>query len=804
MPNDPIQHHPLADSLRAPAPGAVATGALDAGAKIEVTLRLRRRPDSSPPPAPGSESGVPAKSRRYASREDYEARYGAAPEDIAAVTAFAKAHGLTVTSSDAGRRTAELAGSAAQMNEAFGVELQHFHSAAVDYISHTGVASVPAELADIVQSVHGLDTRPLAQPLTRQAASDQATSPLLPAQVARLYGVPTNSAAGQTIGILEFGGGYKVTDVQDYFTNIAHLPVPAVSFVGIDGATNSPGASADTEVILDIAVAGSVAPGAKLVVYFAPNNEKGWMDAITTAIHDKTNKPTALSISWGGNESGWGSAATAMSAAFADAAPLGVSVFASSGDGGSGSPAEVLYPASDPNLSGCGGTTISNVSGLTFTQTAWGGSGGGVSSTFAKPSWQSWAGVPTSANPAGHIGRGVPDIAGNADPASGYQLILNGTSAGVWGGTSAVAPFYAGVVAVMNALMGAPLGFLNGNLYAFEGPYVFSDVTSGSNGSYAAHAGWDAVTGLGSINGGGFETALLGIGLPPALAVFDNKLFMAWKGIEFDERIFFTTYNGSTWAPQTQVANTGTSAGVSLAVFNNQLYMAWKGEGNDQGIWWSVYNGSTWAPQKEVANVATSTGPRLAVYDGKLFMAWKGMEDDQRLWWSSFNGTAWAAQQEIPNTASSVGPALCVFGASLVAAWKGMFGDPGLWYSTFNGTSWAPQKQIPGTGTSEGPSLSVYNGQLYAAWKGEYADQSLWYASYNGSVWTPQKQIPGVWSSVGPGIEPFGGKLFATWKGMWGDERIWFTAFNGTSWAAQQIVPGVGTSNDLIVNVAAA
>ena len=492
-----------------------------------------------------------------------------------------------------------------------------------------------------------------------------------------------------------------------------------------------------------------------------------------------------------------------MSAAFAEASPLGVSVFASSGDGGSGSPAEVLYPASDPNLSGCGGVTISNVSGTSFTQTAWGGSGGGVSNVFAQPSWQSWAGVPASVNPAGHIGRGVPDIAGNADPASGYQLILKGASAGVWGGTSAVAPFYAGVVAVLNAALGAPLGFLNGNLYAFEGPFVFGDITSGSNGSYSAKPGWDAVTGLGSINGGAMETALLGIGLPPALAVFDNKLFMAWKGVEFDERIFFTTYNGSAWAPQTQVPNVATSAGVSLAVFDNVLYMAWKGEGNDQGIWWSTYNGSAWASQKEVPNVASSTGPRLAVFDNKLFMAWKGMEDDQRLWWSSFNGTTWAAQQQIPGVASSVGPALVVLGSSLVAAWKGEFGDPGLWYSTFNGSTWTPQKEVVGPGTSEGPSLAIYNNELFAAWKGEYADQSLWYAAYNGSVWTPQKQIPGVWSSIGPSIAPFGGKLFAVWKGMSGDERIWFTAYNGSTWAAQQIVPGVGTSNDLIVEAAA-
>lgn len=797
MQKSPSMSHAIPNSARLPAAGAVAIGAADPGTKMTVTLRLRHRPGSAPPPAPGASAGVPVKSRRYLSRGEYAKQFGAADADFDRVKAFAAAHGLAVIETHTGRRTAVLAGTVAQLDAAFGVELKQFHTGAVGYISHAGAARVPPDMADIVESVHGLDTRPLAKPLFRQAVTGQATTALLPAQVAQLYAFPTNSAAGQTIGILEFGGGYRASDITNYFQNIAKLPVPTVSFVGIDGATNSPGSNADVEVILDICVAGSVAPGANIVVYFAPNTDQGWLDAVTTAIHDTTNKPTALSISWGGGESGWGSETAAMSDAFAEGAQLGVSIFASSGDGGSGKPAEVLYPASDPNVTGCGGVTISNVSGTSFTQTAWSGSGGGISNVFPLPSWQSCADVPPSVNPQGHIGRGVPDIAGNADPASGYVLILNGQNIGAVGGTSAVAPFYAGLVAVMNAAVGEPLGYLNPNLYAFQGPYVFDDITSGSNGSYDAGPGWSAVTGLGTVNGSPVETALSGIGLPPALAVFNNTLYMAWKGVEFDDRIFYTTFNGTNWAPQTQVPGVGTSAGVSLAVFNNTLYMAWKGEANDQGIYWSTFNGSAWAAQKQVPNVGTSNGPRLAVFNNVLYMAWKGMEDDPRLWWSSFNGTSWAAQQQIPGVGSSIGPALAAFGNTLLAAWKGEYGDPGLWYSTFNGTSWAAQQQITGTGTSEGPSLAIYNNQLFAAWKGEYSDQRLWYASFNGAAWTPQKQIPGVASSIGPGIAPFQNKLYAVWKGMTGDERIWFSSYNGTAWAAQQIVPGVGTSTDL-------
>src|SRR5665213_539245 len=120
MTNDPNQHHPLLNSARPIAPGAVATSALDAGAQVEVTLRLRRRAGASAPPAPGAESGTPAKSRAYSTREDFEAQYGASDEDIAAVAAFAKAHGLTVTETHPGRRSVMLEGAADKINTAFG------------------------------------------------------------------------------------------------------------------------------------------------------------------------------------------------------------------------------------------------------------------------------------------------------------------------------------------------------------------------------------------------------------------------------------------------------------------------------------------------------------------------------------------------------------------------------------------------------------------------------------------------------------------------------------------------------------
>ena len=272
-------------------PGAVPIGAADPNATLLVSIRVRPQDGAAPSAGLGDMSGTPPRARHYISREAFAARYGAAAADLDSVKAYASGHGLKVVQSDAARRTVVVSGTVQAINQAFSVELQTFHTGAASYLGHAGPASVPAALGGIVESVHGLDTRPLAQPMMRPAASGQATTALLPAQVAKLYGFPGVSAAGQTVGILEFGGGYRESDVQAWFTNTASLPVPAVSSVGIDGAANSPGASADTEVILDIAVAGSVAQGARLVVYFAPITDQGWVDAFSTAIHDATNRP---------------------------------------------------------------------------------------------------------------------------------------------------------------------------------------------------------------------------------------------------------------------------------------------------------------------------------------------------------------------------------------------------------------------------------------------------------------------------------------------------------------------------------
>jgi kumamolisin len=288
-----------------------------------------------------------------------------------------------------------------------------------------------------------------------------------------------------------------------------------VTAIGVDGATNSPTGdpdSADGEVTLDIQVAGAVAPASRIAVYFAPNTDQGFYDAISAAIHDKARKPSVISISWGMPEDRWTpQAMNAYNALFHDAAMLGISVCAASGDGGS-SDGETDgadyadFPASSPWVLGCGGTSLTLSDGKIASEIVWnssidgGASGGGVSEHFSKPAYQASAKVPVpvASNPTG---RGVPDVAGNADPATGYVVLIGGQQ-GVVGGTSAVAPLWAGLIALLNERMGKRVGWLHPKLYGKLAPgKALHDITVGNNGDYYASVGWDPCTGLGTPNG---------------------------------------------------------------------------------------------------------------------------------------------------------------------------------------------------------------------------------------------------------------------------------------------------------------
>jgi kumamolisin len=516
----PKKQFPLAGSERAPLQGAKEIGAANPNETVDVTLRLRSRAGKKPI-IDQKEFLKPAEKRTIFSRKEFEQQHGADPSSIALVESFAREHKLTVKEKSPARRTVILSGSVTAMNEAFGVELKEYQHPNGKYRGRTGAIHLPAELQDVVEGVFGLDNRPQAKPHFRrrhERAGARAASPnasYTPPQVAALYSFPTGvDGSGECVALIELGGGYTATDLSNYWSQLNLTKTPAVSAVSVGNGRNNPtgdSSGPDGEVMLDIEVAGSVAPGAKIVVYFADNTDAGFLNAITTAVHDSTNNPSIVSISWGGPESSWTQQAmTSMDEAFQSAAAMGVTVCVAAGDDGSTDGVtdglnHVDFPASSPNVLACGGTQLVASGNSISSETVWnelanneGATGGGVSDVFPLPSYQSNAGVPPSANTGGNVGRGVPDVAGDADPTTGYDTLVDGQS-GVIGGTSAVAPLWAGLIALINQSVGKPAGLINPLLYQSASTAAdFNDITSGNNGAYSAGPGWDACSGLGS------------------------------------------------------------------------------------------------------------------------------------------------------------------------------------------------------------------------------------------------------------------------------------------------------------------
>ncbi len=506
----------LPGSERVPPANAQPAGKVSPDETILVTMILRRKGGQLP--VAGNVEPV--------THETFEQRYGADPADAALVERFAHEYQLTVADISLRKRQVLLAGTVAACQKAFGADLACFKQPQTgkEFRARTGALSIPEELSGMVIAVLGLDSRPVAKPHFRIMPPLAAVAASFnPPQVAALYKYPTGlDGSGQTIGVIELGGGYNTSDLQTYFSGLG-IKTPSVTAVSVDGGTNSPGSDADAEVMLDIEVAGSIAPGANIAVYFAPNTDQGFIDAITNSVHDTTRNPSVISISWGGPEDSWTQQSqTAMNAALQDAATLGVTVTVAAGDNGSSDgqsdgKLHVDFPASSPYALACGGTTLDASGSTISSEVVWnetasgeGATGGGVSIVFPLPSYQSSAGVPPQAQ-TNFVGRGVPDVAGDADPTTGYNVRVDGQDA-VVGGTSAVAPLWAALVALFNQKLGTRVGFLNPKLYPL-GESVFRDITTGNNddtglGAYSAGSGWDPCTGLGSPNGTAILNAL--------------------------------------------------------------------------------------------------------------------------------------------------------------------------------------------------------------------------------------------------------------------------------------------------------
>jgi kumamolisin len=531
---------PLPGSERGPVPGLEPAGPVDGTARIEVTLVTRRRAALPAELVLGPDTLSP---RQMADQ------HGTDPADADLIREVLSSRGIEVTQTYTGSRCVKASGTLAALAETFGTSLSMVRSdhptapgGRAEHRYREGSLQIPAQLNGIVLAVLGLDDRPQARPQFRIApaagaaasravgdggavdpAVDPAAAPaaapasFTPPQIAGLYQFPAGTdGTGQRIAILELGGGFGPSDLDAYFSGLG-ITAPSVTAAGVDGAVNQPGQDPggdDGEVLLDIEVAGAIAPGAPQTVYFAPNTDRGFVDAVSAAVH-ATPTPTVISISWGQSEDSWtAQARSALDAAIADAAALGVTVCAAAGDSGSTDTVSdganhADFPASSPHVLACGGTSLQGnpATGAITSEVVWndgpgrGSTGGGVSDVFPLPSWQAAAGVPVRAGTGATSGRGVPDVAGNADPATGYQVLVDGQRM-VVGGTSAVAPLWAALVSRLAQAKGGSFGLLQPWLYAGvtagTAAAGFRDITSGSNGAYAAGPGWDACTGLGS------------------------------------------------------------------------------------------------------------------------------------------------------------------------------------------------------------------------------------------------------------------------------------------------------------------
>jgi kumamolisin len=490
--------------------------------------------------------------RKHLGIEEFTKLHGARREDLAMIKRFAQDCGLRVIESNRSSRYVVLSGSIPTFSRAFKVEFAPFDYKGHTYRSYHGAIQMPQELEDVVEAVLGLDNRLLMGHHSFMAARS-AVRHTDPEEVAKAYHFPAGvNGKGQCIAIIILGGGFHREDIKEYFKK-AGLHKPTISIVEINGQKNDPASPAlikklldamgldptqkkqpksaappsakamidaehamwTIETTLDIQLAGSFANAARLVVYFAPNNERGKYHALTAALTNKKYPATVISCSWGAVEENLPrNFVHALDKVFQDAALRGITVCFSSGDKGDdpdkkGRP-RVHFPASSPHVISCGGTHW-KIESNRLEESVWSESlpvgrvqsGGGVSKVFKQPQWQANARVKSK---TGRRGRGVPDVSGKADIATGYHMLVCGYGV-TMGGTSAAAPMWAGLIARFNQVLGYRIGYLNPLLYRNMNKSAFREITEGSNG-FPASPGWNPCTGLGTPIGKGLLTVL--------------------------------------------------------------------------------------------------------------------------------------------------------------------------------------------------------------------------------------------------------------------------------------------------------
>jgi kumamolisin len=440
---------------------------------------------------------------------------------IATIGKFARQNGMRVVRIDTTRRRVKLLASREAAERVFATNITQVEVDGSRYRAPSRPPVIRPQLAGLVHGVLGLDECPRLRGPGMNGPDGRPG--LLPSDFGALYGMTTGGrGAGQCIALIEPKGGYRPEDLAAACRKM-NMPVPSVTDVHVGGGRNTPGADpdADREVALDLQVVAGIAPEARIAVYFTPNNDTGIADGVANAVHDRTNRPSVVVITWGEAEKNWPlQARRSLDAVLHDAVRLGITVVAASGDSlataGLFDAAHVVYPASSPYVLSCGGTQISLDQAATAitAEVVWNdgthGTGGGISDFYSVPTFQAKANLPPSVN-GGRRGRGVPDIAAAAAEINGYRVTL-GNDEVVTSGTSAATPLWGAFIALLNQRRGRSLGFVNDVLY--QKTNLLRAITSGNNMNlgigYQAgpDPGWNACTGLGVPNGAAMIAAL--------------------------------------------------------------------------------------------------------------------------------------------------------------------------------------------------------------------------------------------------------------------------------------------------------
>ncbi|MFL5656848.1 MAG: protease pro-enzyme activation domain-containing protein [Ktedonobacteraceae bacterium] len=479
---------------------------------------------------------------RFLTSQEFADEFGPTPDQQQQVANYLRGQGFDVTSISPNGLLIDANATVVQAESTFQVAINNYQLGTHTFYANASAPTVPASLSSLIASIGGLDNsvklHPLLQRLSPKSgkpgsgsrtthAKPNAQSGYGPADLVGAYDAGPLHQAGvlgnnQTVAVFELDG-YQSSDVTQYLQTY-NLGSPSISNVLVDGFNGSAGAGA-IEVELDIEVVAAMAPKATQIVYEGPNTTQGVNDTYNKIVTD--NKAQVTTISWGECESASGAAELqTLDTIFKQGASEGIAMFAASGDSGAydcnDSNLAVDSPAGDPNITGVGGTNLQINNGAYGSESVWSnpsdtqrspqgsGGGGGISNTFAQPSWQTGPGVK---NQYSNGNREVPDVSADADPATGYAVYCTVSAAGCssvgWievGGTSAGAPLWAGSTTTVNEYLQnqgkSRIGFANPVLYSLAGTQQqytpFHDVTSGNNLYYPATTAYDLASGWGS------------------------------------------------------------------------------------------------------------------------------------------------------------------------------------------------------------------------------------------------------------------------------------------------------------------